>query len=94
MEVIRMIVYGYRSRNKVLGQVAYECEKCHQVTYHAGVRTTRWLTLFFIPVIPFSKKTTARCGACGFQKQLDNKDADRVFAQAQAQPATVQAPSR
>ena len=89
-----MIVYGFRSRNKVLGQVAYECSQCHQVAYHAGVRTTRWITLFFLPVIPISKKTTARCGVCGFQQKLDNKDADRIFAQAQAQPTPVQAPRR
>jgi hypothetical protein len=87
-----MIVYGLRSRNKVLGQVAYECSQCHQIAYHSGVRTTKWFTLFWVPVIPFSKKTTARCGTCGFQQQLDNKDADRVFAKPPAAPATVQAP--
>lgn len=87
-----MIVYGFRSRNKVLGQAAYECSQCHQVANHAGVRTTRWFTLFFIPLIPFSKKTTARCSACGFQQKLDNKDADRVFAKPAPQPAAVQAP--
>ncbi len=77
-----MIVWGYRSRNKVLGQAAYQCSRCGQQAYHTGVRTTRWFTLFFVPVIPFSKKTTARCNVCGFQQQIDNKDADRVFAQA------------
>ncbi|MBF6591537.1 MAG: zinc-ribbon domain-containing protein [Ktedonobacterales bacterium] len=77
-----MIVYGIRSRNKVLGQEAYQCSRCQQTAYHTGVRTTRWFTLFYIPVIAFSKKTTARCGACGFQQQIDNKDADRIFTQA------------
>jgi hypothetical protein len=84
-----VIVWGFRSRNKVLGKAAYQCSSCGQNAYHTGVRSTRWFTLFFIPVIPISKKTTARCGACGFQQQIDNKDADRIFTQAK-----VPAPQR
>jgi hypothetical protein len=78
-----MIVYGFRTRNKVLGQAAYPCSKCGQVANHSAVRTTRWFTLFWISLIPFSKKTIARCANCGFQQAIDNKDADRIFSQAQ-----------
>jgi hypothetical protein len=76
-----MIVYGYRTRNKVMGQVQYTCQQCHQNSYHAVVRTRRWVTLFWIPVVPISKSTTARCNMCGYQEKVDNKQADAMLPQ-------------
>lgn len=81
-----MIVYGYRTKNKVLGQLQYGCQKCQRNAFHGVVRSTRWVTLFWIPVIPFNKYTTTRCQLCGYQEKVDNKRADEMFTHSQ-QPA-------
>ena len=74
-----MILYGTRRRNKVLGQTRYVCKKCQQDSYHGIVRSRMYFTLFFVPLFPVSKFTTARCGVCGYQEKVDNKEADRLF---------------
>jgi len=83
-----MIIYGYRSRNKVMGQLPYVCPQCQRNGYHSVVRTSRYFTLFWIPIIPIGKSTTARCNLCGYQEKVDNKRADAMLAQPQpsAQP--------
>lgn len=78
-----MIIYGYRSRNKVMGQVPYVCPQCKRNGYHTVVRTSRHFTLFWIPLIPVGSTTTARCNLCGFQEKVDNKQADALLAQPQ-----------
>lgn len=85
-----MIVWGTRRRNSVLGQLQYICPGCHQPTFHALVRSKYWFTLFFIPIFPFSKGTTARCLKCGFQEKVNNKQADEMIKQGQL----VAAPQR
>jgi hypothetical protein len=39
-----MIIYGFRSRNKLLGQVQYNCRSCGREAYHGIVRSTRHFT--------------------------------------------------
>ena len=80
-----MIVYGFRTRNNVLGQTQYVCQRCQQNAFHSVVRTKRLITLFWIPLIPISKSTTARCNMCGFQEKVDNKQADAMFVQTAVQ---------
>jgi hypothetical protein len=74
-----MIIYGFRNRNKVLGQIEMGCAKCQRPTMQTIVRTRRWITLFFIPVIPMYKRTTARCNLCGLQMKVENAQADQWF---------------
>ncbi len=78
-----MIIWGTRLRNNVLGQLQYVCPGCHQPTYHAVVRSKYWFTLFFIPLFPVSKSTTARCMKCGLQEKVNNKQADEMIQQGQ-----------
>jgi ribosomal protein L37E len=91
-----MILMGYRTRNKVMGQLQYVCPRCQQNSYHAIVRSRRWFTLYFIPLFPLSKTTTARCNLCGFMTAFDNAKADALFAQKQQipqVPPTAQGPA-
>jgi len=76
-----MIVMGYRTRGRVLGQLSYPCNKCQQATYHTLVRNRRFFTVFWIPVIPIAKFTTSRCNNCGLQTGFDNAKADEIFPQ-------------
>ena len=79
-----MIVMGYRTRGKVLGQVSYPCAKCQQTTYHTLVRNRRFFTVFWIPIIPIAKSTISRCNICGLQTRFDNAKADELFPKSKA----------
>lgn len=74
-----------------MGQVPYVCPQCKRNGYHAVVRTSRYFTLFWVPIIPVGKTTTARCNLCGFQEKVDNARADALLAQPAGQP---QAPAQ
>lgn len=77
------ILYGYRTRNTVMGQTQQLCKKCQQNTVHAVVRTKVLFTLFFVPLFPIGKRTTARCANCGRQEKMNGKQADAMFPAAQ-----------
>jgi hypothetical protein len=80
-----MIIWGFRSRNKVLGQLQFTCTHCHNVAYHGIVRSKRYFTLFFIPIFPIGSTTTARCNMCGFQSKMDGQQADAMLASVNVQ---------
>ncbi len=84
-----MIVMGYKTRNNVLGQMQYVCRQCGRNGHHAVVRTTRHFSLFWIPIFPISKTTTARCNLCGYQEKVDNAQAEAALAQQPAMPRQV-----
>jgi hypothetical protein len=60
-----LIIYGIRRKIKGLGQLAYACSCCGRHTSHTAYTEREWLTLFFIPVIPFGKKYGLSCNLCG-----------------------------
>jgi len=76
-----MIVYGLRTRSRMLGQISAVCPKCQRNTYHTVARATRWFTLFWIPIFPFRTITSARCNLCGLQQKVDGKQVDAILAQ-------------
>jgi transcription elongation factor Elf1 len=78
-----MIIWGFRSRGKALGQRVLNCPNCHRDAMTAAYQSRRWFTLFFIPIFPIGeKKTVARCGLCGFQYQVSNEQAESLFSAA------------
>lgn len=87
-----MIIWGFRARNRVMGQMQYPCSQCGQNSFHTVVRSRRWFTLFFIPVFPFTKSSISRCNICGFQTQIDNNAADTQLAQPSPAPQQLQQP--
>lgn len=57
---------GVRTKAKAIAQVERPCNKCARSTVQSAVEASRWLTLFFIPVIPLGGKTRlVRCNVCG-----------------------------
>ena len=57
---------GVRTKAKAIAQVERPCNKCARSTVQSAVEASRWLTLFFIPVIPLGGKTRlVRCNLCG-----------------------------
>ena len=75
-----MIIWGFRSRGKVLGQRTLNCPNCHRDAMTGAAESRRWFTLFFIPIFPVgAKKTVAQCGLCGFRYQVDNAQAATLY---------------
>lgn len=87
---MNIIIYGYRTSNKVMGQLPQVCAKCQQRGMHTVVRSRRMFTLFWIPLFPITKKTVMRCSLCGNQMEIDSKQADGYFNQQPGQPGLPQ----
>ncbi|HWE54295.1 MAG TPA: DUF2510 domain-containing protein [Acidimicrobiales bacterium] len=47
---------------------------------HRIIKTTRWFTLFFIPVIPFSRKYRSVCIQCGLTLEVPKDTAAELIA--------------
>ncbi len=76
-----MIIWGTRNRGKVLGQKAFLCPNCQQLSMTIVQQSRTWFTLFFIPIFPVGgKRTTARCGRCGFTYKMDTQQANTAFS--------------
>ncbi|HLI09561.1 MAG TPA: DnaJ C-terminal domain-containing protein [Ktedonobacteraceae bacterium] len=82
-----VIISGRKQQYKVMGQVLHICSQCNRQAYHTLVRSQRWFTLYFVPIIPLRKTTTLRCNLCGFQSMINNKEAD-AWLQQQARTGT------
>lgn len=89
LEDSAVIIYGYRSSNKVMGELPQLCQRCQRQGMQTVVRSRRMFTLFWIPLFPISKKTVMRCSLCGNQMQIDNAQADGFFNQQAGMPQGV-----
>ena len=76
---------GVRTKAKAIAQVDRPCTKCARSTVQTAVQTRRWLTLFFVQVIPLGGPTRAvRCNVCGLTLktagELDAQLAQKAMA--------------
>jgi len=72
---------GVRTKAKAIAQVERPCTKCARSTVQTAVETRRWLTLFFIPVIPLGgPQRVVRCNLCGLTLKTAG-DLDAQLAQ-------------
>jgi hypothetical protein len=71
------IIFGFGRRTvRLLGFTAARlCGNCHNTSPWKVMKITRWFTLFFIPVIPYSSKYVAMCPTCSRGVELDAKAA-------------------
>lgn len=61
-----MIIWGWRSRAKVLARGIFRCPQCGTDRHYAHKAWRTWFTLFFIPVIPLKQLGDAvECESCG-----------------------------
>ena len=56
---------GVRTKAKGIAQVERPCTKCARNTVQTAVEAKKWLTLFFIPVIPLGTTRFVKCNLCG-----------------------------
>ena len=79
---------GVRTKAKVIAQVDRSCTKCARSTVQTAIETKKWLTLFFIPVIPLGgANRVVRCNVCG----LTLKTAGELDAQLAAKTMAAKA---
>jgi hypothetical protein len=66
-----IIIFGMRRRAKQHGGcVAASCPRCHNEVVLVYLVVTRYFSLFFIPVIPISKKRMLMCPICSWQRDI------------------------
>lgn len=78
-----LLLFGTRRSNKILGQANHDCPNCRRPSSFAYVKTSRWFTLFFIPVIPLGSSVLTVCGLCGFRVPTTEPAAQHALAAAQ-----------
>ena len=85
-----MILFGSRTRSKVLATLTLLCSRCgNPAANHVGKRST-WFTLFFVPVIPLYFRRHLTCTFCGVSTKLTKAEADRLIAGGQGSPGAPQ----
>jgi hypothetical protein len=75
-----MIIFGWgRGKTKDHGAAApLVCPQCHNQTFYRYFSVTKWMTLFFIPVIPYSTKHFLVCPVCTRAVALDAAGRERA----------------
>ncbi len=60
-----MLIFGWGPRDTLMDSRAFDCPVCKATTQQKHFRRRRWLTFFFIPIIPISSSSDfIRCQAC------------------------------
>jgi hypothetical protein len=66
-----LLIFGMRSRSHQHGPcVAATCPRCHNEVVLIYLVVTRWFTLFFIPVIPTSRRRMLLCPICNWNREV------------------------
>ena len=66
-----LIIFGMRNRVHQHGPcVAATCPRCHNEVVLAYVIVTRWFTLFFVPVLPTTKRRLLICPICSWNREV------------------------
>ncbi len=83
------IIWGARTIAKDLGEDApVTCANCHNVVSYHFVLARRWLTIFFLPVFPFSTDRYVICPIC--KNAITMPAADWEARRQSAAPPAVQ----
>jgi transcription elongation factor Elf1 len=67
------IIFGISSRQKAKTAGQFNCPVCTAPRSYSELRTSRYFSLFFIPLIPLGSSSTGRvvCNHCG--TEFDNR---------------------
>ena len=68
------VIFGWRQIIDEIGMVYKNmCSHCHNDDYWVLVEITKWFTLFFIPVFPYSTTYFLRCPVCKYGVTLNDE---------------------
>jgi Protein of unknown function (DUF2510) len=79
------LIWGFRSRVATLAMLTLACRNGHTAA-HRLVKVSRWLTLFFIPLIPVRRRYLTTCAQCGLQVPWRKEDALAAADQGEVPP--------
>ncbi len=80
------VLFGFRSMIRTLAMTTSACRTTNQPAAHRLSRITRWFTLFFVPVIPISRRYVLTCSACGQSYKIAKDQASEIVARVEAPP--------
>src|ERR1035437_7917174 len=73
-------LFGLRRKSSRLATLFVMCGYCHTPAAHALIRTRRYFTLFFVPLIPLGTKYFTTCTMCGHATLVTREAADQYVA--------------
>lgn len=75
--MLGFIIFGWPKREKFVGSASPGfCEHCQNQTMWSHVKTRRWVSLFFVPVLPVSRASHwLVCDICGVSIEMDKEEA-------------------
>lgn len=84
---IIMIIWGWgKVTKKFFGAVMQkQCGYCNNISNWQLCIMRTWFTLFFIPVIPYSKKYGIVCPNCGAYIEISKAEFDRIKMELQGE---------
>jgi hypothetical protein len=70
-----VIIFGWgKGRPKDLGPaLPFECPRCHNVVFARYFIVTKWFSLFFVPLVPYSSRHLLVCPICTYSVALETK---------------------
>lgn len=73
-------IFGGGVKQKAMGSTSQRnCPRCHNTTPWIVYDTTKYFSLFFIPVARWGKRYFISCPICGETIALDSRDEARGF---------------
>jgi hypothetical protein len=69
-----MIIWGWRRKGDVEWSGLLECPTCARWRIHYGIRIKRWLTIFFIPLVPLWGDRETMCAVCTQKQKVGAAD--------------------
>lgn len=86
-----LILKSNKITKKVFGTVSEkECNHCHELSFWELCTVRVWISLFFIPVIPSSKKYCLVCDKCDNYIEISKEDFDKIHEEIKScSPRTV-----
>lgn len=74
------ILFGTkRTEKKLTAGREFQCPRCGNIRRWPLVQYTSWFSLFFIPVIPYSRKYYEMCPICRAGRELNSSQAKKLM---------------
>lgn len=72
-----MLIWGTRSKAALVGFVTSGCVRCRAPRVFAVFERAKKFSLYFVPLVTYSRKSVAMCVACGLEGRIE--EGARVF---------------
>ncbi len=68
------IIFGTRTLVKEYGTKVYNCGHCNNMSDFQYARVSKFFSLFFIPIIPYSFKYVMYCKICKAMREMSKEE--------------------